>query len=145
MLKEFKEFIAKGNVLDLAIGIIIGAAFSKIVDSVVNDLFMPILGSFVSLNFQDYYIPLSTDIDWSLPIAEAKKIGPVIAVGNFVSTSLNFLILSFIIFLMLRFITKLKRKFEVKKEPNGDESGVEMPSEDIQLLKEIRDLLKEKK
>src|SRR5215208_1437456 len=98
-IKEFKEFALKGNVMDLAIGVIIGAAFSKIVDSVVNDLIMPIIGIFFNADFSNLYIPLGEGIPRGMPLAEARKLGPVLAWGNFVSVVINFLILAFVIFL----------------------------------------------
>ena len=114
ILKEFKEFAIKGNVMDLAIGVIIGAAFSKIVDSVVNDLIMPIIGIFGNSDFSNLYVGLNDATKVAamskLPIAEAKKLGPVFAWGNFITVSLNFLILAFIIFMLVKGINSMKRK-----------------------------------
>ena len=136
MLKEFREFALKGNVMDLAVGVIIGAAFGKIVDSVVNDLVMPIVGrAFGGLDFSNYFIPLR-DVPAGVPmtLAELKKAGvPVLAYGNFLSITLNFIILAFIIFLMVKWINKLKR--EAPPTPAAT-------PEDVMLLREIRDALK---
>lgn len=133
---EFKEFAVKGNVMDLAIGVIIGGAFGKIVDSVVNDLIMPLVGKVVGgLDFTNYYVALANQPE-GLPLAEAKKIGAVFAYGSFLTVALNFVILAFIIFLMVKQINRLKK-----------EAPVEAPApaatpEDVVLLREIRDSLK---
>ncbi|NBD20143.1 large conductance mechanosensitive channel protein MscL [Aquabacterium fontiphilum] len=133
---EFKEFAVKGNVVDLAVGVIIGGAFGKIVDSVVNDLIMPVVGKAVGgLDFSSYYIALSGQ-DPTLPLVEAKKLGAVFAYGNFLTVALNFLILAFIIFLMIRQINRLKRE-----APAPAPAPAATP-EDIVLLREIRDSLK---
>jgi large conductance mechanosensitive channel len=131
---EFRQFAMKGNVVDLAVGVIIGAAFGKIVDSVVNDLIMPIIGRIVGgLDFTSYYVPLAGQPS-GLPLAEAKKAGAVIAYGNFVTVLVNFIILAFIIFLMVRQINRLKRE-----EPPAPPAA---PPEEVQLLREIRDSLR---
>ena len=122
MLQEFKEFAVKGNVMDLAVGVIIGGAFGKIVDSVVGDL-----------DFSSYYIPLSGQ-EYGLPLAEAKKAGAVFAYGNFVTVSLNFVILAFIIFIMVKQMNRLRRA-----EPPAEPAA---PPEEVVLLREIRDSLK---
>lgn len=133
---EFKEFAVKGNVVDLAVGVIIGGAFGKIVDSVVNDLIMPVVGKAVGgLDFSSYYVALSGQ-DPTLPLVEAKKLGAVFAYGNFLTVALNFLILAFIIFLMIRQINRLKRE-----APPAPPAPAATP-EDIVLLREIRDSLK---
>jgi large conductance mechanosensitive channel len=130
---EFREFAMKGNVVDLAVGVIIGAAFGKIVDSIVGDLIMPIVGRiFGGLDFSSYYIALAGQ-PAGLPLAEAKKLGAVFAYGNFVTVAVNFLILAFIIFLMVKQINRIKRQ-----QPAAP---AETP-EDVQLLREIRDSLK---
>ncbi|HKY03176.1 MAG TPA: large conductance mechanosensitive channel protein MscL [Burkholderiales bacterium] len=132
MLKEFREFALKGNVMDLAVGVIIGAAFGKIVDSVVNDLIMPIVGRAVGgLDFSNYFIALK-DVPPGVPmtLADLKKAGvPVFAYGNFITISLNFIILAFIIFLMVKWINKLKR----------EAPSTAATPEDVLLLREIRD------
>lgn len=133
MLQEFKAFAVKGNVVDLAVAVIIGAAFGKIVDSLVQDVVMPIVGKiFGGLDFSNYYIPLNNQAA-NLPLAEAKKLGAVFAYGNFITISLNFLILAFIIFQMVRILNKIKR---------AEPPAPEVTSEDIVLLREIRDSLK---
>src|SRR5688572_9715096 len=133
IVSEFKEFAVKGNVVDLAVGVIIGAAFGKIVDSIVNDLIMPLIGKVTGgLDFSSYYIGLNGQ-PGGLPLAEAKKLGAVFAYGNFVTVAVNFLILAFIIFLMVKQINRIKRQ-----QPAAP---AETP-EDVQLLREIRDSLK---
>jgi large conductance mechanosensitive channel len=111
MWKEFKEFAVKGNAVDLAVGVIIGAAFGKIVTSIVDDLLMPPLGKVLgNLNFADYYIPLSDKITPGTPLDAARKAGlPVFAYGNFITILINFLIVAFCIFLVVKAINKLKR------------------------------------
>jgi len=131
---EFRQFAMKGNVVDLAVGVIIGAAFGKIVDSVVADLIMPIVSRiFGGLDFSSYYLPLAGQA-MGMPLADAKKAGAVFAYGNFLTVAVNFVILAFIIFLMVRAINKMKHQ-----EPAPAPAA---PPEDIQLLREIRDSLK---
>jgi large conductance mechanosensitive channel len=130
---EFKEFAVKGNVMDLAVGVIIGAAFGKIVDSVVNDLIMPLVSKVVGgLDFSNYFIPLAGQT--TTVLADAKKAGAVFAYGNFITVAINFIILAFIIFLMVKQINRLKRD-EPPKPPAA-------PPEEVMLLREIRDSLK---
>lgn len=137
MMKEFKSFAMKGNVIDLAVGVIIGAAFGKIVDSLVNDVIMPAVSTiFGGLDFSSYYIPLNGQ-DFGLTLAQAKAGGAVLAYGNFMTVALNFLILAFIIFQMVRLINKMKRNEEPAPEP-----APAVTPEDIVLLREIRDSLK---
>jgi len=140
MLKEFKEFAMKGNVIDLAVGVIIGAAFGKIVDSVVNDLFMPVIGQVLGgLDFSNYFVALK-DIppDTAVTLEAVKKAGvPVFAYGNFLTISINFVILAFVIFLLVRWINKLKRAQAAAPAPAPAE-----PAEEVKLLREIRDSLK---
>ena len=137
-IKEFKEFALKGNVMDLAIGVIIGAAFSKIVDSVVKDLIMPIVGIFFNSDFSNLYIPLKGGIPNGLSLEEARKLGPVFAWGNFVSVVINFLILAFIVFLLVKGINKLRRQKEIPAtEPKAPDYTLQE-----KLLMEIRDSLK---
>ena len=132
MLQEFKEFAVKGNVMDLAVGVIIGGAFGKIVDSVVGDLIMPLVGKVLGgLDFSSYYIPLSGQ---EYGLVEAKKAGAVFAYGNFVTVSLNFVILAFIIFIMVKQMNRLRRA-----EPPAEPAA---PPEEVVLLCEIRDSLK---
>ncbi|MBR7783940.1 large conductance mechanosensitive channel protein MscL [Undibacterium sp. LFS511W] len=137
MLQEFKTFVSKGNVIDLAVGVIIGAAFNKIVESLVGDIVMPLLTRILGggLDFSNYYIPLNGQ-STTLALTEAKKLGGVIAYGNFVTISLNFLIMAFVIFQMVRLFNKMK-----KEEPQAEPAPAVTP-EDIVLLREIRDSLK---
>jgi large conductance mechanosensitive channel len=140
MLKEFKEFAMKGNVIDLAVGVIIGAAFGKIVESVVNDLFMPVVGRLLGgLDFSNYFVALKDIPTGTAVTLEAvKKAGvPVFAYGNFLTISINFIILAFIIFLLVRWINKLKRDEAAVPTPAPAE-----PPEEVKLLREIRDSLK---
>ncbi len=134
---EFKEFAVKGNVIDLAVGVIIGGAFGKIVDSVVGDLIMPVVGRiFGGLDFSNYFIALK-DVPAGVPmvLAEVKKAGvPVFAYGSFITVALNFAILAFIIFMMVKQINRLKRAEPPPPPP--------ATPEDIVLLREIRDNLK---
>lgn len=133
MMQEFKSFISRGNVMDLAVGVIIGAAFGKIVDSLVQDIIMPIVGKLVGgLDFSNYYLPLNGQ-NTGLALVEAKKAGAVIAYGNFLTIALNFIILAFIIFQMIRLFNKIK-----KAEPLPPAAT----PEDVVLLREIRDVLK---
>jgi large conductance mechanosensitive channel len=130
---EFKEFALKGNVMDLAVGVIIGGAFGKIVDSVVGDLIMPLVGRVLGgLDFNNYYIPLAGQTATNL--VDAKKAGAVFAYGSFITVALNFVILAFIIFMMVRQINKLRAAAPPPPEPPTPE--------DVLLLREIRDALK---
>ncbi len=135
---EFKEFALKGNVMDLAVGVIIGGAFGKIVDSLVGDLIMPIVGRiFGGLDFNNYFIPLSGQTATTL--LEAKKAGAVLAYGSFITILLNFIILAFIIFLMVKQMNRMKR--ESAPPPAAPAAPAPTP-EDVMLLREIRDSLK---
>ena len=137
MASEFREFAVKGNVVDLAVGVIIGAAFGKIVDSLVNDLIMPVVGRiFGGLDFANYFIALAP-IPPNIPqtLDAVKKAGvPVIAWGNFVTVSINFVILAFVIFLMVKQVNRLRRA--------PPPAAPAPPAEDVQLLREIRDALR---
>uniref|UniRef100_A0A9E8CSU5 Large-conductance mechanosensitive channel n=1 Tax=Bosea sp. NBC_00436 TaxID=2969620 RepID=A0A9E8CSU5_9HYPH len=137
MLEEFKKFALKGNVVDLAIGVIIGAAFSKIVDSLVSDIIMPFIGAIGSVDFSNYFIGLNKAVTSPI-LSEAKKQGAVLAYGNFVTAGINFLIIAFVLFMVVKGINKLQ-----KKEPTKPEAPA-APPEDVVLLGEIRDLLKQK-
>ncbi len=133
---EFKEFAVKGNVIDLAVGVIIGGAFGKIVDSLVGDLIMPIVGKiFGGLDFSNYFIPLAGQT--AVALADAKKAGAVFAYGNFITVAINFMILAFIIFMMVKQINRLK-----KDVPPAPPAPPAPTPEDIVLLREIRDSLK---
>ena len=133
-MTEFKEFALKGNVMDLAVGVIIGGAFGKIVDSVVNDLIMPLVGRVTGgLDFSSYYIALAGQAP-GLPLADAKKVGAVFAYGSFLTVLVYFVILAFIIFMMVKQMNRLK-----KEAPAPTPAA---PPEDVLLLREIRDSLK---
>jgi large conductance mechanosensitive channel len=136
MLKEFKEFALRGNVMDLAIGVIIGAAFGKIVDSLVGDVIMPVLGKLLGgLNFSDMFIKLAegpADVPQTYAALKAAGV-PMLAYGNFITIVLNFLILAFVIFVMVKQMNRLK-----KEEPAAPAAT----PEDVLLLREIRDALK---
>ncbi|TFW29743.1 large conductance mechanosensitive channel protein MscL [Massilia horti] len=136
MMEEFKKFALRGNVMDLAVGVIIGGAFGRIVESLVQDVIMPPVGKlFGGFDFSNYYIPLNHQ-GTALSLAEAKKAGAVFAYGNFLTVLLNFLILAFIIFQMVRLMNRIRHHGspEQAKEP--------ATPEDIVLLREIRDALK---
>ena len=136
MLKEFREFAMKGNVVDLAVGVIIGAAFGGIVTSLVGDIIMPIIGAITGgLDFSNYFTGLSKAVT-ATNLADAKKQGAVLAWGNFLTLTLNFLIIAFVLFMVIRAMNQFKRKDEAKPaEPPK-------PSDEVVLLTEIRDLLK---
>ena len=141
IIQEFKAFALRGNVVDLAIAVIIGGAFGKIVNSVIEDLIMPLIGKVVgNVDFSNLYFPLSDKIlkinDQWPALTDAKKLGPVFAYGNFITISLNFLILAFVIFQMVRILSKLKRD-----EPVAPPAP-EITPEEVLLLREIRDALK---
>ena len=135
-VSEFKEFATKGNVMDLAVGVIIGGAFGKIVDSLVGDIIMPVVGKiFGGLDFSSYYLPLAGQA-MGLPLAEAKKAGAVFAYGNFLTVALNFVILAFIIFQIVKQMNRLKRD-----APPPPPAPPAPTPEDVLLLREIRDAL----
>src|SRR5690349_10339081 len=131
MLKEFREFALKGNVVDLAVGVIIGAAFGKIVESLVGDMFMPVLGAITGgLDFSNYFTPLASTVTAD-NLAEARKQGAVLAWGNFMTISLNFLVVAFALFWVVKGMNYWKRKDE--------EKGEKAASKQEALLTEIRD------
>jgi large conductance mechanosensitive channel len=133
MLEEFKKFALRGNVVDLAIGVIIGAAFSGIVNSLVGDVIMPLIGALTGgLDFSNYYLSLSSKVT-ATTLAEAKKEGAVLAWGNFLTLTLNFIIIAFVLFLVIRALNQLKRQ-EAEKAPPISKTE--------ELLTEIRDQLK---
>ena len=133
---EFKEFALKGNVMDLAVGVIIGGAFGKIVDSLVGDLIMPVVGKiFGGLDFNNYFIALSGQTATTL--ADARKDGAVIAYGSFLTIFINFVILAMIIFMMVKQMNRMKRE-----APPAAPAPPAPTPEDVVLLREIRDSLK---
>ena len=135
MLEEFKKFAMRGNVIDLAVGVIIGAAFGAIVTSLVGDILMPVIGAVTGgLDFSTYYLPLSSKVQAGLSYADAKKQGAVLGWGQFLTVALNFIIIAFVLFLAIRGINKLK-----KEEPAAPPPG---PSPEVKVLTEIRDLLR---
>jgi large conductance mechanosensitive channel len=136
MLKEFREFAMKGNVVDLAVAVIIGAAFGAIVTSLVGDIIMPIIGAITGgLDFSNYFVPLAKSVTAS-NLADAKKQGAVLAYGNFITLTLNFIVIAFVLFIVIRLMSQFKRKEAAKPaEPPK-------PSAEVMLLTEIRDLLK---
>jgi large conductance mechanosensitive channel len=136
MLTEFREFAMKGNVVDLAVGVIIGAAFGAIVTSLVGDIIMPVIGAVTGgLDFSNYFVPLSKTVT-ATNLADAKKQGAVLAYGSFLTLTINFIIVAFVLFLVIRAMNTVKRKEEAKPaEPPK-------PSTEVVLLTEIRDLLK---
>lgn len=139
MWNEFKQFALRGNVVDLAIGVIIGAAFSKIVDSLVGDIFMPIIGAATGgLDFSNYFTALSGNVT-AQSLDQAKAQGAVLAWGNFVTVAINFLIIAWILFLVVKAINKMQRKQDAKT--GTADKPPEIPA-DVKLLTEIRDLLK---
>ncbi|ACT57170.1 large conductance mechanosensitive channel protein MscL [Candidatus Liberibacter asiaticus] len=132
VFNEFKKFIARGNVIDLSVGIIIGGAFNRVVQSIVEDIMMPLVGCVMGngTDFSNYFLPLSSEIKSSL-ISEARKQGAVFAYGSFASVLVNFFILAGVVFVLIQFMNKLVKQTENVKNP---------PAE-VQLLTEIRDLL----
>src|ERR1700748_1185993 len=133
MLKEFRDFAMKGNVVDLAVGFIIGAAFGAIVSSLVGDIIMPLVGSITGgLDFSNYFTGLSKNVT-AANLADAKKQGAVLAWGNFLTLTINFLIVAFVLFMVIRAMNTLKRK---------DAAAPPKPTREEELLTEIRDLLK---
>lgn len=141
MISEFRSFIAKGNVIDLAVGIIIGAAFTGIVKSLVDDIVMPIVGAITGggFDFSNYFLPLSSAVT-APSLAAAREQGAVFAYGNFITVLINFVILAFIIFLMVKAVNKMR----LADEKKSVEEAPAPPPADIQLLSEIRDILKAK-
>jgi large conductance mechanosensitive channel len=139
LFKEFKEFAVKGSVIDLAVGVIIGAAFSRIIDSLVNDLMMPLIATIVgSPDFSNAYIPLKSGIGRDLPLQAARAQGPIFAYGNFLTVVVHFTLVAFVIFLFIKAVNKLKRE-----TPPPVTTKDEVSSTD-KLLIEIRDSLRQR-
>ncbi len=135
MLEDFKKFVMRGNVVDLAVGVIIGAAFGAIVNSLVADVLMPIIGAITGgLDFSNYFLPLSKNVT-ATSLVEAKKQGAVLAWGSFLTLAINFLIVAGVLFMIIRLMNKLARKEKEEAAP------AEPPKQEV-LLTEIRDLLK---
>jgi len=142
MLEEFKQFALRGNVVDLAIGVIIGAAFGRIVDSLVGDIFMPVIGAITGgLDFSNYFTPLSGGVT-AQSLSEAKAQGAVLAWGNFITIALNFIIIAWILFLVVKGMNRLRRIEDTKA--GTAQKAPEIPA-DVKLLAEIRDLLKDRR
>ncbi len=139
MWNEFKHFALRGNVVDLAIGIIIGAAFSKIVDSLVGDIFMPVVGAVTGgLDFSNYFTPLSGSVT-ATALTEAKNQGAVLAWGSFITAAINFFIIAWILFLLVKGMNRLRRTEDA--QTGTADKPAEIPA-DVKLLTEIRDLMK---
>lgn len=139
MWNEFRKFALRGNVVDLAVGIIIGAAFSKIVDSLVGDIFMPVIGAVTGgLDFSNYFTPLSDNVT-AAALREAKNQGAVLAWGNFITVAINFVIISWILFMLVKGMNRLRHTHDAKT--GTADKSTEIPA-DVKLLTEIRDLMK---
>lgn len=152
LVKEFREFALRGNVVDMAVGIIIGAAFGGIVKALIDDVIMPIVGIFGNADFTNWYFPLTERVYDAtkafadanggavMPLVEARKLGPVLAYGSFTTVLINFLILAFAIFMMIKLMNTAKKRFE--KEQAAAPAAPAPTPEDVLLLREIRDSLK---
>jgi len=142
MLKEFKDFIAKGNVMDMAVGIIIGAAFTAIVKAMVGDLINPIIGLFMGgIDFTNMYVVLGGDVAAGTSLAAAREAGAAIfAYGSFIMAIINFLIIAFVVFMLVRYVNKAKDA--AKKEEEAVEEAAPAGPTEVELLEEIRDALK---
>lgn len=138
ILQEFREFAVKGNAIDMAVGVIIGAAFGKIVSSVIDDVIMPVIAGIMGsgVDFSNYFLFLGSAENVPPVLTEAKKLGPTLAFGNFVTIMINFVILAFCVFMLVKFINSLRAK------PQPAPATPPPPSNEEQLLAEIRDLLK---
>ena len=137
MLEEFKKFALRGNAVDLAIGVIIGAAFGRIVESIVGDIFTPMIGAVTGgLDFSNYFVPLSSQVT-ATSLAEAKKQGAVLAYGSFLTVVINFLIVAWLLFLVVKLVNRMNVLEDLKL---GMAKQPEIPA-DVKLLSEIRDIL----
>ncbi|MBX3390090.1 MAG: large conductance mechanosensitive channel protein MscL [Phycisphaeraceae bacterium] len=143
LIKEFREFALKGNMLDLAVGVIIGAAFGSIVNSLIKDMIMPVVGMAGEVDFTNRYIPLGAKVreaveaNPNIGLEEARKLGSVLAYGSFITITINFLILALCIFLVVKAFNSARRRFEAEKPPAPPPG----PTNEEKLLTEIRDLL----
>lgn len=152
MVKEFREFALKGNVLDLAVGVIIGGAFGGIVNSMIADVIMPVVGMAGNIDFSNAFIALSEKVNLAAAdakakglafgIAEARKAGPVLAYGNFITVTINFFILAFCIFMVVKLFNTARKRFEAQQTPPPPPPSGPTPTE--KLLGEIRDLMARK-
>ncbi len=142
LVKEFREFALKGNMVDMAVGIIIGGAFGLIIKSLIDDVIMPLVGKATGsgVDFSNMYIPLAEGVEKGLSLEEARAQGAVFAYGNFITVLINFLILAFVIFMMVKMMNNAKKKFEKEQEA----APPAKPAADVVLLTEIRDLLQNK-
>lgn len=138
VMREFREFAVKGNVIDLAVGIIIGAAFGRIVDSLVRDIVMPMINAVLggTVDFTNKYLVLSGNVPAGAPLEAAQKVGVVFAWGNFVTIMINFVLLAFVVFWMIKAVNRVKSRIDAVPPP------VAPTPEDVVLLREIRDELK---
>ncbi len=144
MIKEFRDFIAKGNVMDMAVGIIIGAAFTAIVKSMVGDLINPIIGLFLGgVDFTNLYVVLSGDVPGGASLEAAREAGAaVFAYGAFIMAVINFLIIAFVVFMLVRYVNKVKDMATRKEEEVAEEEPVPEGPSELDILVEIRDALK---
>jgi large conductance mechanosensitive channel len=146
-VKEFREFALKGNVLDLAVGVIIGGAFGIIINSVIKDMIMPVVSIPGNVDFTNLYLPLSSKVSdaiktsptGTLGLEEARKLGPVLAYGNFITVTINFVILAFCVFMIVKLFNTARKKFEKEQAPAPP--SLAGPTPEQKLLTEIRDLL----
>jgi len=149
-VKEFREFALKGNVLDMAVGVIIGGAFGLIVKSMIDDVIMPVVGIVGKADFSNMYIPLTAKVrdaanaaettGGALGLEEARKLGPVLAYGNFITIMINFVILAFCIFMVVKVFNMARKRFE--KDQAAAPAAPAGPTEEVLLLRDIRDSLK---
>lgn len=147
LIKEFREFALKGNVVDLAVGVIIGGAFGTIVNSFIKDVIMPVVGIAGNVDFSNLYLGLSEKVravaaTQALGLEDARKLGPVLAYGSFITTVINFLILAACIFAMIKLMNEARKRFE--KEQAAAPAAPPAPNPQEVLLTEIRDILKSK-
>lgn len=147
LVKEFREFAMKGNMVDMAVGIIIGGAFGVIIKSLIDDVIMPIVSIPAKIDFSNLYIPLDNAVKAAneglenpLPLSEARDLGPVLAYGNFITVFINFLILAFAVFMVIKMMNNAKKRFEKEQEAAPPPA----PPAEVQLLTEIRDAIKAK-
>ena len=150
IFKEFREFALKGNMMDMAVGIIIGGAFGVIIKSMIDDVIMPIVSIPRKVDFSNLYVPLSSKVSEAneaagkvLPLADARAIGPVLAYGNFVTVFINFMILAAAIFMVVKMMNTARKRFE--KEQASEAAAPAVPPAEVLLLTEIRDELRSRR